>query len=34
MRGENGAGYKIRTRDLRFTKPLHYHCAKPAILTN
>jgi hypothetical protein len=26
-----GAGCRIRTRDLRFTKPLHYHCAKPAI---
>jgi hypothetical protein len=25
-----GAGCRIRTRDLRFTKPLHYHCAKPA----
>lgn len=27
---ENGAGSKIRTRDLWFTKPLHYHCAIPA----
>jgi hypothetical protein len=26
-----GAGCRIRTRDLRFTKPLHYHCAKPAV---
>ena len=25
-----GAGCPIRTGDLRFTKPLHYHCAKPA----
>jgi hypothetical protein len=28
--GGVGAGCRIRTRDLRFTKPLHYHCAKPA----
>jgi hypothetical protein len=28
---KNGAGYRIRTDDLRFTKPLHYHCANPAL---
>lgn len=27
---KDGAGCRIRTRDLRFTKPLHYHCANPA----
>lgn len=27
---ETGAGSRIRTDDLRFTKPLHYHCAMPA----
>ena len=29
-RGAAGAGSRIRTDDLRFTKPLHYHCAMPA----
>lgn len=27
-----GAGWGIWTPDLRFTKPLHYHCANPAFL--
>ena len=27
----NGAGSKIRTRDLSITNRLHYHCAMPAI---
>ena len=29
--GENGAGGEDRTPDLRFTKPLHYRCATPAL---
>ncbi len=27
----NGAGRENRTPDLRFTKPLHYRCATPAL---
>src|SRR6187551_56821 len=27
----NGAGGEDRTPDLRFTKPLHYRCATPAL---
>ncbi len=27
-----GAGCEIRTHDLRLTKPLHYRCAKPALV--
>jgi hypothetical protein len=27
---KTGAECRIRTRDLQFTKLLHYHCANPA----
>ena len=28
--GTSGAGRRIRTPDLLFTRELHYHCAMPA----